>query len=153
MIAPASWPVAFLGAIVSAGRFGCNAIVGKLGVPRRTADNHRRASSTMPRRLWPKRSLPSLRERFSLRSAALQFVMVAAGGIIVWHCCRSRVHLPLKRLNNSSAETTLSLITFLPPTCRGAPGRSGVISTVTAGLYWTQDLETSAQTRIEAEAS
>ena len=62
----------------------------------------------------------------------------------------------LKRLNSTTAETTLTLITsFASYLFAERLGFSGVISTVVAGLYYGRRLPTitSAQTHLEAEAS
>jgi CPA1 family monovalent cation:H+ antiporter len=93
---------------------------------------------------------------FSLQSAALQFGLVAAGGVIAGIVIGFAGIFLIKRLNNSTAETTLSLITsFAAYLAAEHLGFSGVISTVTTGFYFGQNIprETSAQTRIEAEAS
>ena len=62
----------------------------------------------------------------------------------------------VKRLKDSTAETTLTLITsFAAYMFAEQLGLSGVISTVVAGLYYGRKIptETSAQTRIAGEAS
>src|SRR5262245_6092605 len=62
----------------------------------------------------------------------------------------------LKRLKDSTAETTLTLITsFAAYLFAEHLGFSGVISTVVAGLYYGRKIPivTSAQTHLEAEAS
>jgi CPA1 family monovalent cation:H+ antiporter len=65
------------------------------------------------------------------------------------------IHI-LKRLKDSTAETTFTLITsFAAYLLAEHLGLSGVISTVAAGLYYGQRIPvvTSAQTHLEAEAS
>jgi monovalent cation/hydrogen antiporter len=162
MIAPGvPWPVAFLlGAIVSPpDASAATAIVGKLGVPRRllTIIEGESLVNDATALVAYKFALAAiLTGAFSLRSAALQFGLVAAGGVIIGIAVGVAGIYIVKRLNNSTAETTLSLITsFAAYLAAEHLGFSGVISTVAAGFYFGRKipLETSAQTRIEAEAS
>jgi monovalent cation/hydrogen antiporter len=153
LIAPGvPWPIAFLlGAIVSPpDASAATAIVGKLGVPRRllTIIEGESLVNDATALVAYKFALAAIvTGAFSLRSAALQFVMVAAGGVIVGIAIGIAGIFIVKRLNNSTAETAYLAAEHL--------GFSGVISTVTAGFYFGRKipLETSAQTRIEAEAS
>ena len=92
----------------------------------------------------------------ALRAGALQFVLVAAGGAAVGWVVAAGGILIVHRLKNSTAETTLTLITsFAAYIFAERLGFSGVISTVVGGLYYGRRLPavTSAQTHIEAEAS
>jgi Na+/H+ antiporter len=93
---------------------------------------------------------------FSLGGAAVQFGVMAGGGIATGVVIAVAGIFLLKGLDNSTAETTLTLITsFAAYLIAEHLGFSGVISTVVAGLYFGRKipLETSARTRIEAEAS
>jgi monovalent cation/hydrogen antiporter len=155
------WSVAFLlGAIVSPpDASAATAIVGKLGVPRRllTIIEGESLVNDATALVAYKFALAAiLTGAFSLRSAAIQFVLVAAGGVIAGIAVGIAGIYVVKRLNNSTAEATLSLITsFAAYLAAEHLGFSGVISTVTAGFYFGRKipLETSAQTRIVAEAS
>jgi len=86
----------------------------------------------------------------------LQFVVMALGGSAVGFLVAAVGISILRRLNNSTAETTFTLITsFAAYIFAEHLGFSGVISTVVGGLYYGRKLPavTSAQTHIEAEAS
>jgi CPA1 family monovalent cation:H+ antiporter len=162
MIVPGmSWPAAFLlGAIVSPpDASAATAIVGKLGVPRRlmtVLEGESLVNDATALVAYRFALAAIVSGTFSLRNAAIQFVTVAAGGIVVGIVVGIAGIFVVKRLYNSTAETTLSLITsFTAYLAAEHLGVSGVISTVTAGLYFGRKIpqETSAQTRIEAEAS
>lgn len=162
MIAPGvPWPVAFLlGAIVSPpDASAATAIVGKLGVPRRLMtiiEGESLVNDATALVAYKFALVAILTGAFSLRDAALKFVVVTAGGIIVGLAVAFAGIFLIKRLNNSTAETTVSLIaSFAAYLAAEHLGFSGVISTVAAGSYFGRriPLETSAQTRIEAEAS
>ena len=93
---------------------------------------------------------------FSLGEAALRFVLVAVGGAAVGLLVGRTGIFIVKRLKDSPAETTLTLVTsFAAYILAEHLGLSGVISTVVAGLYYGRKIPTvtSAQTRIAAEAS
>jgi CPA1 family monovalent cation:H+ antiporter len=155
------WPVAFLlGAIVSPpDASAAVAIVGKLGVPRRLMtiiEGESLVNDATALVAYRFALAAIVTGSFSFESAALKFVIVAAGGIIVGILVGVTGIFLVKRLNNSTAETTLSLITsFVAYLAAEHLGVSGVISTVTAGLYFGRKipLETTAKTRLEAESS
>jgi Na+/H+ antiporter len=155
------WAAAFLlGAIVSPpDASAATAIVGKLGVPRRLMtilEGESLVNDATALVAYRFALAAILTGTFSFGSAAAQFVMVAAGGIVVGIAVGIGAMFLLRHLHNSTAETTLSLLTsFAAYLAAEHLGVSGVISTVTAGLYFGRriPLETTAQTRIEAEAS
>jgi monovalent cation/hydrogen antiporter len=156
-----SWPVAFLlGAIVSPpDASAATAIIRKLGVPRRvvTIIEGESLVNDATALVAYRFALAAIATgSFSLGNAALQFVLVATGGAVVGLLVATAGIFIVQRLNNSTAETTLTLITsFAAYIVAEHLGFSGVISTVVAGLYYGRKvpLVTSAQTHIEGEAS
>jgi monovalent cation/hydrogen antiporter len=93
---------------------------------------------------------------FSFQGALLQFVLMAAGGAIVGWAVAAGGIFVLRRLKNTTAETTLTLITaFAAYIIAEHFGFSGVISTVVGGLYYGRKLPAvaSAQTHLDGEAS
>jgi CPA1 family monovalent cation:H+ antiporter len=81
---------------------------------------------------------------------------MAGGGAVVGFLVSKAGIFILRRLNDSTAETTLTLITsFAAYIAAERLGFSGVISTVVGGLYYGRKIPgiTSAQTHIKAEAS
>ena len=156
-----SWPVAFLlGAIVSPpDASAATAIIGKLGVPRRLVtviEGESLVNDATALVAYRFALAAIVTGSFSIGEAALRFVLVAAGGAAVGFCVAAAGIFILQRLNNSTAETTLTLITsFAAYILAEHLGFSGVISTVVGGLYYGRKVPvvTSAQTHIEAEAS
>jgi CPA1 family monovalent cation:H+ antiporter len=156
-----SWPVAFLlGAIVSPpDASAATAIIRKLGVPRRlvTIIEGESLVNDATALVAYRFALAAIATgTFSLGKAALQFVLVAAGGAAVGWVVAVGGILIVQRLKNSTAETTLTLITsFAAYILAERLGFSGVIATVVGGLYYGRRLPavTSAQTHIEGEAS
>jgi CPA1 family monovalent cation:H+ antiporter len=155
------WPVAFLlGAIVSPpDASAATAIIRKLGVPRRlvTVIEGESLVNDATALVAYRFALAAIATgSFSLSDAALRFVLVAGGGALVGFIVARAGILVLQRLNNTAAETTLTLITsFATYIVAEHMGFSGVISTVVGGLYYGRRIPvvTSAQTHIDAEAS
>lgn len=156
-----SWPVAFLlGAIVSPpDAAAASAIIRKLGVPRRvvTIIEGESLVNDATALVAYRFALAAIATgSFSLPKAVLQFVLVAAGGAAVgWVVAVGSIFI-VRRLKDSTAETTLTLVTsFAAYIFAEQLGFSGVISTVVAGLYYGRRLPsvTSAQTHIEGEAA
>jgi monovalent cation/hydrogen antiporter len=155
------WPVAFLlGAIVSPpDASAATAIIRKLGVPRRvmTIIEGESLVNDATALVAFRFALAAIATgSFSLGAAALQFVIVAGGGAVVGLLVAGAGILILQRLRDSTAETTLTLITaFAAYIFAEHLAVSGVISTVVAGLYYGRRLPavTSAQMHIEAEIS
>jgi CPA1 family monovalent cation:H+ antiporter len=162
MLVPAvSWPVAFLfGAIVSPpDASAATAIIRKLGVPRRLVtviEGESLVNDATALVAYRFALAAIVTGSFSLGDAALRFVLAAAGGAGVGYLVARVGIFILQRLNNSTAETTLTLITsFAAYIFAEHLGFSGVISTVIGGLYYGRrvPIVTTAQTHIEAEAS
>jgi CPA1 family monovalent cation:H+ antiporter len=156
-----SWPTAFLlGAIVSPpDASAATAVIRKLGVPRRliTIIEGESLVNDATALVTYRFALAAIATgSFSLPSAILQFVLIAAGGAAVGWALATLGIVIVKRLNNATAETTLTLITaFAAYLVAEHLGLSGVIATVVGGLYYGRKLPavTSAQTHLEGEAS
>ena len=155
-----SWPVAFLlGAIVSPpDASAATAIIKKLGVPRRmvTVIEGESLVNDATALVAYRFALGAIvTGSFSLGDAAMRFVLVSVGGAAVGLVIAMGGIFIMQRLDNSTAETTLTLITaFGTYLCAERLGFSGVISTVAGGLYYGQKLVplTTAQTHLEASA-
>jgi CPA1 family monovalent cation:H+ antiporter len=156
-----SWPTAFLlGAIVSPpDASAATAIVKRLGVPRRvmTIIEGESLVNDATALVTYRFALAAIATgTFSFQIAAWKFVSMASGGAAVgWAIALGGLSI-LKRLRNSTAETTLTLITaFSCYIVAEHLGFSGVISTVVGGLYFGRRLPAvaSAQTHLEGEAS
>ena len=155
------WPVAFLlGAIVSPpDASAATSIIKKIGVPRRlvTIIEGESLVNDATALVAYRFALAAIATgSFSLGQAALEFVLVAAGGAVVGLLVANAGIFILRRLNDTTAETTLTLITsFAAYILAEHMGFSGVISTVVGGLYYGRKLPgvASAQTHLEAEAS
>ena len=156
-----SWPVAFLlGAIVSPpDASAATAIIGKLGVPRRLVtviEGESLVNDATALVAYRFALAAIILGSFSFTDAVLRFLLVAGGGAIVGFIVARVGIFVMERLNNTSAETTLTLITaFVAYIIAEHVGFSGVISTVVGGLYYGRRIPivTSAETHIEAEAS
>jgi NhaP-type Na+/H+ or K+/H+ antiporter len=135
------WPVAFLlGAIVSPpDASAATAIIRKLGVPRRMVtiiEGESLVNDATALVAYRFALVAIATGSFSLGKAALQFVLVAAGGAVIGLLVATAGILIVQRLKNSTAETTLTLITsFAAYMFAERLGFSGVISTVVGGLY------------------
>jgi monovalent cation/hydrogen antiporter len=156
-----SWPVAFLlGAIVSPpDASAATAIIRKLGVPRRlvTVIEGESLVNDATALVAYRFALAAIATgSFSLGAAAWRFLFVAVGGAAVgWLVAMTGIFI-VKRLKDSTAETTLTLVTsFAAYIFAEHLGLSGVISTVVGGLYYGRKIPTvtSAETHIVAEAS
>jgi len=156
-----SWPTAFLlGAIVSPpDASAATAVIRKLGVPRRlvTIIEGESLVNDATALVTYRFALAAIATgSFSLQTAVSQFVLIAAGGALVGWAIAAVGLITLQRIKNSTAETTLTLITaFAAYLVAERLEFSGVIATVVGGLYYGRKLPavTSAQTHLEAEAS
>lgn len=152
-----SWPVAFLlGAIVSPpDASAATAIIRKLGVPRQmlTVIEGESLVNDATALVAYQFSLAAIvTGSFSLPEAAAKFALVTAGGIVVGLSVAIAGIFIVQRLDSSTAETTLFLIVaFAAYLCAEHLGFSGVVSTVTCGLYCGRRLPglTGAQTHLE----
>jgi CPA1 family monovalent cation:H+ antiporter len=157
----APWPVAFLlGAIVSPpDASAATAIIRKLGAPRRlvtVVEGESLVNDATALTAYRFALAAILTGFFSPGEAVLQFLILAAGGAAAGLGVAMAGIFILKRLRDSTAETTLTLITaFSAYILAEHLNFSGVISTVAGGLYYGRRIPgvTSAQTHIEAEAS
>jgi monovalent cation/hydrogen antiporter len=154
------WPVAFLlGAIVSPpDASAAMAIISKLGVPRRMMtiiEGESLVNDATALVAYRIAMGAIVTGAFSLGTAAAQFVLVAAGGAAVGFMISMAGILIVQRLNDSTAETTLMLITsFTTYLTAERLGFSGVIACVAGGLYFGRKLPavTPAQTHLESLA-
>ena len=156
-----SWPIAFLlGAIVSPpDASAATVVIRKLGVPRRllTIIEGESLVNDATALVVYRFALVAIAtgSSFSLGQAAMEFVVMSAGGAVVGLLFAMVAIFILQRLHDSTAETTLTLITSFGAYLLGERlGFSGVISAVAAGIYVGRKLPTltSAQTRLEAVA-
>ena len=156
-----SWPAAFLlGAVVSPpDASAATAIIKKLGVPRRlvTIIEGESLVNDATALVCFRFALAAIATgSFSIGEAAVQFLLVAAGGALVGSLVAMAGIYLLKFIRDTTAETTLTLITsFATYILAEHLGFSGVISTVAGGLYYGRKVPivTSAKTHLEAEAS
>ena len=156
-----SWPVAFLlGAIVSPpDASAATAVIRKLGVPRRLVtiiEGESLVNDATALVAYRFALVAIVTGSFSLSAAILRFVVVASGGAAVGLLVAVCGIFIVRRLKDSLAETTLTLVTsFAAYILAEHWGFSGVISTVVGGLYYGRKIPmvTSAETRITAEAS
>jgi monovalent cation/hydrogen antiporter len=155
------WPVAFLlGAIVSPpDASAATAVIRKLGVPRRLVtviEGESLVNDATALVAYRFALMAIATGSFSLGAATLRFVLVAVGGTAIGLLVGVAGIFIVKRLKDSAAETTLTLVTsFATYILAEHLGFSGVIATVVGGLYYGRKIPTvtSAETRITAEAS
>ena len=154
------WSAAFLlGAIVSPpDAVAAMAICQRLGVPRRlliVLEGESMVNDATSLVAYKIALIAVVTGTFSISQAALDFVWDATGGVLLgltvgWVSMRLR-----RSLNNTPVELTVSLLTpfaaYLPAEQAGV---SGVLATVTAGLYlgWRRTEFSSPATRIRTAA-
>jgi CPA1 family monovalent cation:H+ antiporter len=155
------WPAAFLlGAIVSPpDASAATAVIRKLGVPRRLVtiiEGESLVNDATALVAYRFALMAIATGSFSLGTAVFRFVLVAVGGVAIGLLVGVAGIFIVKRLKDSAAETTLTLVTsFAAYILAEHVGFSGVIATVVGGLYYGRKIPTvtSAETRITAEAS
>jgi monovalent cation/hydrogen antiporter len=155
------WPVGFiLGAMVSPpDASAATAITRKLGVPRRLAtiiEGESLINDATALVAYRFAVAAVLTGAFSWSGAAMRFVIVAGGGVIIGWMVGFTVIEFLRRLKEVRAQTVLSFVAAFGAYLIGeAVHVSGVIATVTAGLYFGRRLPgvVPAQTRVEAQAA
>jgi len=154
------WPAAFaLGAIVSPpDAVAATAVFKRLGVPRAlitVLEGESLFNDATALVLYRVALAAMLTATFSLTDAALRFVLVAAGGIAIGVVVAKAIAYLRYRLDDPPVEITVSLLTpFAAYLAAEALGVSGVLSTVTAGLYisrWAPRIM-QAETRIRGRA-
>jgi monovalent cation/hydrogen antiporter len=92
---------------------------------------------------------------FSLGSAALQLVLVAAGGVLVGLAVGWVLNALKRRVQETEIEITLSLFTpYAAYIAAEAIGASGVLAAVTVGVYsgWRSSEALMPETRVKVEA-
>src|SRR5262245_40880042 len=154
------WAVAFLlGAIVAPpDASAATAITRKLGVPRRLLtiiEGESLVNDATALVAYRVALGTVVTGAFSVSGAAMEFLVMAGGGAVVGLAIAASAILSLKRLNDSTAETTLVLVTaFGMYLCAEHFGLSGVLSTVAGGLYFGRKIPglTAAQSRLQALA-
>jgi Na+/H+ antiporter len=154
------WGPAFvLGAIVSpTDALAATSIARRLGVPRRIVaivEGESLLNDGTALVIYRVAVVAVVSGSFSIWNAGLKFVGTAAGGVAVGIVVGFLVAAVRKRLDNPPVEVTVALLTgyfaYLPA---AAAGLSGVLATVTAGIYlgWRTPELTTVQTRLAGAA-
>jgi len=153
------WPVAFvLGAILApTDPVAAIAVFARLGVPQRarTIIEGESLINDSTGLVALSVALGAVGGSFSLGGAALEFVLVSAGGVAIGLALGWVVAHVRRRLDDPPVEITISLLTpyaaYLPAEELGV---SGVLATVTVGLYmgWQSPGLFLAGTRLQAFA-
>jgi Na+/H+ antiporter len=152
------WAPAFaLGAIVApTDPVAATAILRRLGVPRRTVnviEGESLVNDATALVAYKVAVAAAVGGSFSLAEAGLRFVGVAAGGIAIGLVVGWLIAQIRSRVTDTSTEVTISLFTgyaaFLPADELGV---SGVLATVTAGIYlgWLAPRLASPETRLRS---
>jgi CPA1 family monovalent cation:H+ antiporter len=154
------WPMAFaLGAIVSpTDPVAATAIMRRLGVPRRIlhlVEGESLVNDAAALVAYRVALAAAVEGTFSLFDASLEFVVSVVGGVLIGLVVGYVVGEIRRRLDDPPTEITITLITgyvaFLPAEQLHL---SGVLATVTAGLYlgWRAPELASPPTRLQAFA-
>jgi CPA1 family monovalent cation:H+ antiporter len=154
------WPVAFaLGAIVSPpDAVAAQSLLRGLGVPRRLItllDGESLFNDATALVAYQAALLAAATATFSPTEAGLQFLVSALGGVVVGLAVGAGITWLRRRLNDTPVEITVSLLTpfaaYLPAQQLGL---SGVLATVTAGLYvgWTAPGIMQSEVRLRGRA-
>src|SRR5688572_18321310 len=155
-----SWATSFvLGAIISPpDAVAATAILQRLRVPRRVVtilEGESLVNDATALVVYRFAIAVVVSGAFSLTQASLQFLLVAAGGVIVGLLIAMAIVWIRPRLRDPSVENVLSLLSpyfaYLPAEWLGV---SGVLAVVTAGIYISRRLGriTTAQVRLRAYA-
>jgi monovalent cation/hydrogen antiporter len=161
LIPEVPWPIGFiLGAMVSPpDASAATAITRKLGVPRRLVtilEGESLINDATALVAYRFAVAAVLTGSFSLGEAAARFIWVAAGGVFVGLVLGWLAMAVLRHLHETRAQVVVSFVTAFGAYLLGEVAHvSGVISTVTAGLYFGRclPLQASAQTRIEGQVT
>lgn len=156
-----TWPIGFvLGAMVSPpDASAATAITRKLGVPRRLTtilEGESLVNDASALTIYKFAIAAVLTGTFHLAPAFGRFIWVAVGGVAIGGLTAMASIQIYKRIEDTAAQTLLTFLTAFGTYIFGeAAGVSGVIATVTGGLYFGRMIPTvsSAQLRIEAKAS
>ena len=155
-----SWPLAFaLGAIVSpTDPVAATTIMRQLGAPRRLVnviEGESLVNDATALVAYRVAVTAAVGGSFSALDATLEFVGVAAGGIAMGLVVAFVVAEIRRRLDDAPTEITISLLTayaaFIPA---DALGLSGVLASVTAGIYlgWRAPELITPETRLQSTA-
>jgi monovalent cation/hydrogen antiporter len=155
-----AWAPAFvLGAVVSpTDPLAATAIAQRLGVPRRTVaiiEGEGLVNDGTALVIYRVAVIAVITGSFSLWGAGLRFLWTAAGGIAMGLAIGYVIAAVRRRIDNPPVEVTIALLSgyfaYLPA---AAVGVSGVLSTVTVGVYmgWRTPELTSVQTRLYGSA-
>ncbi len=155
------WALAFmLGAMVSPpDASAATAITRKLGVPRRLVtiiEGESLVNDATALVAYRFALAAALTGVFSLGASVLRLLWVGAGGVVVGWMTGFLAFWLLKKLEETRAQILLSLITAFGAYVFGELLQvSGVIATVTAGLYFGRHLpgQSTPQTRVEGKAN
>lgn len=156
-----NWPECFLiGAIVSpSDASAATTAIKKLGMPRRLTtilEGESLVNDASALILYRFSLLAIITGSFSLPQAIGSFFVIALGGIVVGIFISYVATIIIKKLNDPLAITTLTfLVAFISYNVAEELNVSGVISTVTAGLYLSRSFPevSSTQARITAGSS
>jgi CPA1 family monovalent cation:H+ antiporter len=154
------WPIAFaLGAIVSPpDAVAAQSLLRGLGVPRRVItvlDGESLFNDATALVAYQAALLAAATATFSPTKAGVQFLVAAFGGVVVGVAVGAGITWLRRHLNDAPVEITVSLLTpfaaYLPAERLGL---SGVLATVTAGLYlgWTAPSIMQSDTRLRGRA-
>ena len=154
------WAAAFaLGAIVSPpDAVAAQALLGGLGVPRRLVtllDGESLFNDATALVAYQAALLAAATATFSPSQVVLQFVVAAVGGVLVGVAVGAGIAWLRRRLDDPPVEITVSLLTpfaaYLPAEQLGF---SGVLATVTAGLFigWFAPRIMESDTRLRGRA-
>jgi Na+/H+ antiporter len=154
------WPVAFaLGAIVSPpDAVAATSIMGRLGVPRRVVtvlEGESLVNDATALVAYRLAVVAAVTGSFSLADAGVRFVVVALGGVLVGIVAARLAMVVFRRLFDPPVEVLLTLlVTYGIYIAAEAIGVSGILATVTAGLYFGRALPraTSTDSRVLAAA-
>jgi len=155
-----TWPVAFaLGAIVSPpDASAATAITRKLGVPRRLVtliEGESLVNDATALVVFRFALAAAMTGAFSLKVAALKFLWVGLGGVATGLFVGNAGIWLYRKIADTKAQILLSFLTAFGAYIFGELlGVSGVISTVTAGLWFGRCIPAigTAQVRVEAQA-
>jgi monovalent cation/hydrogen antiporter len=155
-----SWPMAFvLGAILApTDPVAATAVFRRTPVPERVAvivEGESLVNDGVGLTIYRAAVGAATAGAFSLGAAALDFVLVAAGGVAIGLAIGWALNLLKRRVQESEIEITLSLVTpYAAYIAAEAAGVSGVLAAVTVGVYsgWRSSEVLMPETRVKVQA-